>query len=155
MFREIIKIEGGHLRIGSREVAIHRPPELHDQGGRVPANRKKEIMLTKTYNKTRKVWKVDFELPKAECPQGVDTKRVSLAGDFNNWKHSATPMARHHDVFAASLELDPGHSYQFRYLINGKVWCNDWHADTYVPNNFGADNCVLNLPLPDNRSSKK
>jgi hypothetical protein len=34
-------------------------------------------------------------------------------------------------------------------LINGKVWCNDWHADSYIPNNFGEDNCVADLPLVD------
>ncbi len=60
-------------------------------------------MLKKIYLKSRKVWKVDFELPKEECPQGVMAKRVSLAGDFNNWKKSANPMKLagwdvHHDA---------------------------------------------------------
>jgi len=106
-------------------------------------------MLKKTYVKSRKVWKVDFELPKEECPQGVNAKRVNLTGDFNNWKQKATPMTLHKDMYTAELELDPGHKYQFRYLINGKIWCNDWHADGYVPNIFGEDNCVANLPLVD------
>jgi len=106
-------------------------------------------MLKKTFVKSRKVWKVSFELPKEECPQGVKAKRVNLTGDFNNWKHNATPMTLHKDMYTAELELDPGHAYQFRYLINGKVWCNDWHADGYVPNIFGEDNCVANLPLVD------
>lgn len=112
-------------------------------------------MLKKTYVKSRKVWKVDFELPKEECPQGVKAKHVNLAGDFNNWKKSATPMTLHKDVYTASLELDPGHEYQFRYLINGKVWCNDWHADAYVPNIFGEDNCVANLPLAESPAGEK
>lgn len=111
-------------------------------------------MLKKTYNKTRKVWKVDFELPKSECPQGVRTRRVALAGDFNHWKRTATPMALHDGVYAVSLELDPGHSYQYRYLINGKVWCNDWHADNYVRNSYGSDNCVIELPRAKNGSAK-
>jgi len=112
-------------------------------------------MLKKTYNKTRKVWKVDFELPKSECPQGVKTRRVALAGDFNHWKHTATPMALHDGVYSVSLELKPGHEYQYRYLINGKIWQNDWHADTYVPNSYGSDNCVIALPLSNGRRSKK
>ena len=112
-------------------------------------------MLKKTYVKTRKVWKVDFELPKEECPQGVKTNHVNLAGDFNHWKHTATPMELHKNTYIASLELDPGHEYQFRYLINGKVWCNDWHADAYVPNSFGGENCVADLPLVENQPAKK
>ena len=113
------------------------------------------VMLKKTYLKSRKVWKVDFELPKGECPQGVKARRVNLTGDFNNWKKSATPMTLHKDAYTASLELDPGHEYQFRYLINGKVWCNDWRADAYVPNVFGEDNCVASLPLVESPAKGK
>ena len=112
-------------------------------------------MLKKTYIKSRKVWKVDFKLPKEECPRGVNTKRVNLTGDFNNWKRTATPMALHAGMYITSLELDPGHEYQFRYLINGKVWCNDWHADGYVPNIFGEDNCIADLPLVESPAKSK
>jgi len=112
-------------------------------------------MLKKTYIKSRKVWKVDFELPKGECPQGVKARRVNLAGDFNHWKKTATPMALHKEAYTASLELDPGHEYQFRYLVNGKVWCNDWHADAYVPNVFGEDNCVASLPVVESPAKGK
>jgi hypothetical protein len=112
------------------------------------------IMLKKKYLKSHKAWNVVFELPKAECPQGVKVKRVNLMGDFNDWKPSGTPMSLNQDVYAASLELDPGHDYQFRYLINGKVWCNDWHADTYIPNLFGDENCVVRLPAVAGRETK-
>ena len=112
-------------------------------------------MLKKTYVKSRKVWKVNFELPKEECPTGVKAKRVFLTGDFNHWKRTATPMALHDGMYTTSLELDPGHAYQFRYLINGKVWCNDWHADGYVPNIFGEENCIANLPLVESLRAKQ
>jgi len=112
------------------------------------------VMVKKTYLKSRKVWKVNFELPKGECPQGVKARRVHLTGDFNNWKHTATPMPLQNDKYTASLDLEPGHNYQFRYLINGKIWTNDWHAEAYVPNNFGEDNCVLSLPLVENPAGK-
>ncbi len=42
-----------------------------------------------------------------------------------------------------TLELDQGREYQFRYLVNGTDWHNDWHADKYVPNRFGSDNSVV------------
>jgi hypothetical protein len=44
------------------------------------------------------------------------------------------------------LELEPGREYPFRYLVNGEHWCNDWHADAYVPGDFGEDNCVVVTP---------
>jgi len=106
-------------------------------------------MLKKTYVKSRNAWKVTFELPALECPEGVKTESVHLTGDFNSWEHAANPMALHKGVFKTTLELEPGHEYQFRYLINDEVWCNDWHADAYVPNAFGQDNCIARLPLPD------
>jgi 1,4-alpha-glucan branching enzyme len=106
-------------------------------------------MLKKTYIKSRKTWKVAFELPASECPQGVEIQTVCLAGDFNNWEHAANPMELHKDIYKITLELEPGHEYQFRYLVNDSVWCNDWHADDYVPNVFGTDNCVARLLYSD------
>ena len=44
---------------------------------------------------------------------------------------------------AATLDLDAGREYQFRYLINGKDWHNDWEADKYVANPFSGDNSVV------------
>ncbi|MEJ2486761.1 MAG: isoamylase early set domain-containing protein [Anaerolineales bacterium] len=105
------------------------------------------MMIKKTYVKSRKVWKVNFKLPKEECPQDVKIKSVNLAGDFNDWKRNAVPMTLRNGIYSTTVELGPGQNYQFRYLINGKVWCNDWHADGYVPNSLGSDNCVVTLPM--------
>ena len=44
----------------------------------------------------------------------------------------------------ATVKLETGKEYQFGYLIDGKVWENDWAADKYVPNNFTfEDNSVV------------
>ena len=68
-------------------------------------------------------------------------------GFFNNWDATATPMALcRGGVFRAALELEPGQEYQFRYVVNGGLWCNDWHADAYVSSGFGGDNCVVVVP---------
>jgi 1,4-alpha-glucan branching enzyme len=106
-------------------------------------------MIKKTYVKSRKVWKVTFELPVEECPQDIYNNIVNLVGDFNNWSHDANPMVLHNDVYKTTLELKPDHDYQFRYLVNDSTWCNDWHADAYIPNGFGEENCVARLPRPD------
>ena len=82
---------------------------------------------------------VTFILP----VQGGD-ETVYLVGDFNSWDERATPLKKlKNGHFTATLELEKGREYQFRYLVNGTEWHNDWHADKYVPNQFGADNSVV------------
>ena len=103
-------------------------------------------MLEKTYVKSRKVWKVKFKLPKEECPAIKEITNVQLVGDFNNWDPSAMPMIIKQNAYTATIELQPGYDYHFRYLINGKIWWNDGHADKYFPNNYGGENCVVILP---------
>ncbi|HIC89977.1 MAG TPA: glycoside hydrolase family 13 [Anaerolineae bacterium] len=83
---------------------------------------------------------VTFELPSA-----IWAERVNLVGDFNNWDTTATPMEQSKDdsAWRVTLELEAGREYQFRYLVNGTEWHNDWHADEYVPNEYGGDNSVV------------
>ena len=96
-------------------------------------------MLKKQALKTRSVCKVTFSLPAQ-----VQGETVFLVGDFNNWQEDATPMKRNKDgSFSITLELETGKEYQFRYLVNGSEWHNDWQADRYVPNPFSGDNSVI------------
>ena len=46
-------------------------------------------------------------------------------------------------VWRVRLELEKGREYQFRYLVDGTSWPNDWHSDRYVPNIHGSDNSVI------------
>jgi 1,4-alpha-glucan branching enzyme len=97
------------------------------------------IMLKKQYFKTKSTAKVTFSLPAA-----VQGDNVFLVGDFNNWDEKATKMKREKDgSFNITLELQQGREYQFRYLVNGSEWHNDWQADKYVPNPFSGDNSVV------------
>lgn len=100
------------------------------------------MALYKAYTKTMKKCKVTFELP-AEATEGAKT--VALVGDFNGWDTSATMMKKNKDgLFAASLSLDAGREYHFRYLIDGCRWENDWSADKYVQSPYGgAENSVV------------
>jgi hypothetical protein len=105
-------------------------------------------MIKKKFVKSRKVSKITFVFPKVELPEGIEAESVNLAGEFNDWDPTATPMK--HDsngAYRTTIELEPGREYQFRYLVNGEHWCNDWNADAYVPNNLGVDNCVVVTPL--------
>ncbi len=96
-------------------------------------------MLKKQALKSKPVCKVTFEVPRE-----ISARSASLVGDFNAWTDDATPMRRLKDGrFTVTLELAPGKAYQFRYLLDGDRWENDWRADRYVPNPYGGDNSVV------------
>lgn len=95
-------------------------------------------MVKKKFLKTK--CKVTFELPKGF--EGAE--EVYLVGDFNNWDERALKMEQKKDGrFAATVDLELNKEYQYRYLVNGENWQNDWDADKYVPNPFIGDNSVV------------
>ncbi|MEZ4670286.1 MAG: isoamylase early set domain-containing protein [Anaerolineae bacterium] len=54
------------------------------------------------------------------------------------------PMKKQKDgSFSLSLDLEKGREYQYRYLVNGTEWHNDWNADKYTANPFSGDNSVV------------
>jgi hypothetical protein len=115
-----------------------------------PHSGKEILMLRKHYLKSRKVFKVTFELPKDEIPKDVDVQNVHLVGEFNDWDPTATPMKYlKKGAFQSTLELEAGREYQFRYLVNGDHWCNEWHADAYIRGEFGEDNCIVNTGIEE------
>jgi 1,4-alpha-glucan branching enzyme len=83
---------------------------------------------------------VTFSLPKAAAKSA---STVHLVGEFNAWDINATPMKKlKNGSFSVSVQLERNNEYQFRYLLDGKIWENDWKADRYVPNDQGGDNSV-------------
>lgn len=92
------------------------------------------MSLHKRSLKSRPVNKVTFRLPRQAAPEA---RQVFLVGDFNDWDPSATPMTRlKSGDFKVTLDLAPGRQYQFKYLIDGQAWENDWEADGYVPSSI-------------------
>jgi 1,4-alpha-glucan branching enzyme len=77
-------------------------------------------------------------------PQSMWAVEVRLLGDFNEWRHDATPMSRSRaGDWTVTLDLEVGKTYQMRYLIDDTRWLNDPSADGYVDNTFGSDNFVV------------
>ena len=96
-------------------------------------------MLKKSYSKTGRKCRVTFKLS-AE----VNAETAVLCGEFNNWDQSANPMKKLKDgSFSATLSLDTGNRFRFRYLLDGSRWENDWEADAYLPNDHGTDDSIL------------
>lgn len=98
-------------------------------------------MLKKRFLKSGVV-KVEFTLPDAIA---AEAESAFLVGDFNNWDEQATPMTKFKNgKFKVTLSLEANRDYQFRYLVDGNQWHNDWEADRYMANPFSGDNSVVN-----------
>ena len=82
---------------------------------------------------------VTFTLP-AEVQAGT----VALCGEFNDWSAGDTALERGSDgSWQATIALEPGRSYRYRYLLDGQRWENDGQADREVPNALGSTDSVI------------
>lgn len=103
-----------------------------------------DMSIKKQFLKTKPQANVTFQLPAEAAPKA---EKVTLVGDFNGWDKIATEMKKlKTGVFKATVKLETGKEYQFRYLIDGETWENDWEADKYVPNELTfEENSVVAL----------
>jgi 1,4-alpha-glucan branching enzyme len=102
------------------------------------------MSIKKVYLNSQPLAKVTFHMSRKTVN---DAEFVYLVGDFNNWDEHATPMRKMpNGDFQITLELEAGKVYQYRYLLNGNIWENDWYADEYVPTPYGdCENSVVIL----------
>lgn len=84
---------------------------------------------------------IEFRMP----ADHLDSHHVQLAGEFNGWSKTATPMRRSGAHFVATVSLVPGRTYRYKFLVDGERWENDWSADAYVPNEYGGDDSLIDL----------
>ena len=100
------------------------------------------MSITKKTLKSKPVTKVTFKAEKSVV-NGADS--VSVVGEFNNWNPEANPMkALKNGGFTTTIDLEKGKEYEFRYLIDGKVWTNEPKADKEVQSEFAdASNSVV------------
>ena len=103
------------------------------------------MSLKKTYSADGKKCTVVFSV-NANAAAGAE--KIYLVGDFNSWDETSIPMKKGPDgSFSVKKQLDTNKEYQFRYLLDGKAWINDWKADKYVRSEFANDqNCKETSP---------
>ncbi len=82
------------------------------------------------------------------CPS-EGAQGVFLAGDFNDWDPTRTPMERQDDgSWRAELELAPGR-YEYKFIVDGGWCCQPGRPDSEcpdcVPNPFGTMNRVIEV----------
>ena len=90
--------------------------------------------------------RVTFELPST-----VWAGQISLVGEFNNWDGQVTPMIqdRLDESWRATVDLEAGRRYRFRYLLDGNTWLTDCQADDCAPNSTGSYDSVVDLTESD------
>lgn len=79
-------------------------------------------------------------------PHEVIADQVAVVGEFNDWSPTANVMRKDGDSFVTEVAVVPGRAYRYRFLLDGERWENDWAADRYVPNEFGGDDSVIDVP---------
>ena len=98
--------------------------------------------VKKQYFKTKPYCKVTFRLSKKTAG---DARKVAVAGDFNEWSSSRTPMKLlKNGDFTTTLQLPKGHEYQYRFVLDDEIWISDDTADKKVYSQYAnAHNAVV------------
>lgn len=99
------------------------------------------MSLKKQILKTKNVCKVTFALSKEEAKEA---NTVHVVGEFNEWSETANPLKKYKNgSFKATVNMEKGTKYQFKYLIDGESWMNDADADSFETNDFSGENSVV------------
>jgi 1,4-alpha-glucan branching enzyme len=100
------------------------------------------MSIRKQYLKSKPICKATFRIPKEI---GNSAKTAHIVGEFNNWTFFSTPMKKlKSGAFTTTLALESGREYQFRYLLDGKIWENEREADKSVSSPYGdSENSVV------------
>jgi hypothetical protein len=76
-----------------------------------------------------------------EAPQA---SRVFLAGCFNGWDPTATPLKCNQEgVWTCAISIPAG-EHQYRFIVDGE-WRDDPLNSVRCWNEFGTENCVLSI----------
>ena len=95
-------------------------------------------MIRKTASATPGHVRIVFELPSS-----VWAHRVSLIGEFNDWKEDVDFLTQDRDGhWRATLDLPVGHRYEFHYLIDGHNQI-DLRADGLSLGGYGEQNSIV------------
>ena len=105
------------------------------------------MSLKKTFSSDKTKCTVTFSINAAAA---AGAEKAFLVGEFNDWSETATPMKKGADgSFSVKKQFEVNKEYQFRYLLDGKTWINDWKADKYIRSELvNDDNSVVSTYVP-------
>ncbi|MBF0559823.1 MAG: isoamylase early set domain-containing protein [Nitrospirae bacterium] len=74
-----------------------------------------------------------------------NAKEVAVAGDFNKWSVNGSTMSRQtNGMWTVQVPLKPG-TYNYMFVVDGKVWIPDPNADVYQDDGFGGKNSMVRV----------
>ena len=78
----------------------------------------------------------------------ADATEGLLLGEFNNWDidNGFTMKKAKDGSLMATVSLEEGRAYQYRYLLNDGRWVNDQSAQYIHDERFQVANCVIEVP---------
>ena len=132
--RQLRCVVGGRVTAGSKRATAGDAQARHagERAGKQPGRPAGPAARAGTID-------VRFTLP-AEVQAGT----VTLCGEFNSWSAHDIRLERGGDgSWQATVALEPGRSYRYRYLLDGERWENAWQADRYAPNPYGGTDSVV------------
>ena len=89
-----------------------------------------------------------------ELPSCVWADRISLTGDFNEWRENDIVLKQARSgVWQATVDLPLGTRHQFRYVIDGQ-WTTDSHSDGMSDNTYGSQNSIVVADLPESEQEQ-
>lgn len=69
---------------------------------------------------------------------------VSVAGDFNGWSQTATPLKRNGSgLWFTQIAIPQVGRFEYRFIIDGQRWIEDPSNGMKAPNKYGGLNSVL------------
>jgi predicted flap endonuclease-1-like 5' DNA nuclease len=87
----------------------------------------------------------------------ADASSGLLLGEFNNWDYNnGISLKKQKDgSMKATASLEPGKTYQYRFLLNDGRWVNDQNAEQYFyAEGFQVENCVITVPAAAPKATK-
>jgi hypothetical protein len=100
---------------------------------------KPNIMVQKTYFKTKDYCKVKFSL----SLENIET--VEILGLNSDWENSIVMSKKKDGSFSAEVNLPKDSKHEFKYRLNEHSWMNEPEADEQVSNGMGDNNSLLVL----------
>jgi hypothetical protein len=74
-----------------------------------------------------------------------DARTVDVAGDFNGWDPSRTPLEQAaNGAWTVTIPLEPGR-YEYMFVVDGTRWVGDPFAVEETDDGFGSQNAVLDV----------
>jgi serine protease AprX len=75
-----------------------------------------------------------------------DARKVSVAGDFNDWERERATFSREMDgIWRARIDVPPPGRYRYKFIVNDERWLDDPHNGFKESDGFGGFNSILHI----------